>query len=171
MANVTYSHLGLGKVTVGGGGVNEKEPKIARLRIVSDLITPSVQKLTLYGGCRIENIDLIEACTTVTQIELCAYDVPAEFSPVAIQRLLQTIAKRNRELARFVANPGAHPHNELLTLMSQFDSVPPGRYMLARCFPEIPLFLRSIPALTQLRRDRKKSTDSTLLGPLGFVAS
>ena len=113
------------------------------MRIVSELIKPSVTDLILYSGCPIEYMDVIAACVSVTQIQMSA-DFPAfEFQPDAIRQKLQAIAPRNRELARFVANPREYPGDELLTLMLQCDSSPTGRYMLARCLPEIDSFFKT----------------------------
>jgi hypothetical protein len=111
------------------------------MRIVSELIKPSVH-LRLCDGCPIANIDSIEACATVTQIQVHRTNPPLDFHPDAVQRMLHTIAKRNRELARFIADPREYPGDELLALMGQFDSSPTGRYMLARCFPGIPSFFK-----------------------------
>ena len=116
---------------------DHEEKKNANMRIVSELLKPSVEQLPLVGCCDIENIDAIEACATVTQIQLNDTAVPpSDFRPALIQRLLQTIATRNRELARFVANPQAYPHYGLLKLMRQFDLSPTGRYMLVCSFVE-----------------------------------
>jgi hypothetical protein len=74
--------------------------------------------------------------------------------PDSVQQKLQAIAMRNRELARFVADPHAYPSgDDLVALMSQFDSSPTGRYMLARGFAGIPSFFKI------------KSTDSSTVGP------
>jgi hypothetical protein len=103
----------------------------------------------LRSGCRIENFDVIAACATVTQIQLRNRISPINFRPGE----LQVIAARNRELARFIANPREYPGDELLALMSQFGSCPTGRYMLARCLPGIPTFFKI------------KITDSPTSGP------
>ena len=72
------------------------------------------------------------------------------FQPAAVEQKLLAVAPRNRDLARFIANPRACPSRDgLLALISQFDNSPTGRYMLARCFPGIPAFFKS------------KSTDSS----------
>jgi hypothetical protein len=55
---------------------------------VSELIKPSVEQLTLRGGCGIEVMDVIEECATVTQIQLCPYFPPDDFTPDAVQRKL-----------------------------------------------------------------------------------
>ena len=157
-ATVTYPALHLGRINVGacvdddndsedeegrGDTDDEKEEKkISRLRIVSELIKASVEQLTLNFGCPIENLDAIDACANVTQIQLASHFAPSDFCPDAVHQKLQTIAMRNRELARFVANPHKYPHNDLLKLMRQFDNSPTGRYMLARCFAEMPSFFK-----------------------------
>ena len=78
MAHATYTKMYLGKISVGGDGVDdgddedfneEEENKIARLHIVSELVKPSVEKLTLMFGCHIEAMDVIKACATVKQIQ------------------------------------------------------------------------------------------------------
>ena len=143
IANVTYSILGLGNVNAFHDVHDDEEKKkIARMRIVSALIKPSVKILMLLEGCAIENIDIIEACTTVTQILMEKSYPPIDFSPAVIQRLLQAIATRNRKLAQFVANPQGYPGSDLLVLMHKFDRSPTGRYRLARCFPGIPSFFK-----------------------------
>jgi hypothetical protein len=137
IAHVTYPALALGEVIVRRGS------KTTRLRIVSALIKPSVVQFTLRSGCRIEIMDVIAACATVTQIQLNEYNPPIYFTPAAEQRKLQAIATRNRELARFVANPIAYPRDDkLVALMSQFDNSPTGRYMLACCFPGMDSFFK-----------------------------
>ena len=156
-ATVTYPALHLGRINVvvcvdddseeeeehGDDNDEKEEEKIARQRIVSELlIKPSVEQLTLNFGCPIENMNAIDACATVTQIQLASHFAPSDFCPDAVHQKLQTIAMRNRELARFVANPHKYPHNDLLKLMRQFDNSPTGRYMLARCFAEMPSFFK-----------------------------
>ena len=157
--HVTYPHLGLGEITVPGDtddNKDEDEMKIARLRIVSELILqPSVQQITVHEDCRIEIMDAMESSTTVTQIQI--YDricPPFDFRSDAVQQKLQTIATRNRDLARFAANPREYPRRDLLALMRQFDGSPTGRYMLACGFVEIPSFFKI-----------KKSTDSSKVQP------
>ena len=121
---------------------------------VSELLHQSVvQQLILHTSCPIENMNLIEACATVTQIQLSDSNLQNDFRPDDIQQKLQAIASRNRQLARFVANPPAFPGTELMVLISQFDSIPTGRYMLARSFPGIDASFKI------------KSTDSTTAGP------
>ena len=137
MAHVTYPALRLGRITVRGGAhdVNEK-------KIVSELIKPSIAALILDHGCRIDAMDAIEACATVTHIQLSSLP-PIDFTESEERQKLQEIATRNRELALFVANPDAYPSgDELLALMRQFNKCPTGRYMLARCYPEIPSLLK-----------------------------
>jgi hypothetical protein len=134
IAHMTYTALNLGEI---GGAGNEPKTKIA-----SQLIQPSVQHLTLDFGCPIEVMDVIEACATVTQIQLHNDLPPFDFRPVEVQEKLREIVTRNRNLARFVANPRAYPGDELLALMTQFDKSPTGRYMLARCLPGIPSFFK-----------------------------
>ena len=154
MAHVTYPVLSLGKIDICMYEKKEEERKIARRRIVSALLlhkpSPGVQQLILNQGCRIENMDIIEACITVTQIQLDNASPPTDFSPTAVQDKLQEIATRNRNLARFVANPQDHypGENELLKLLCQFDSSPTGRYLLASCFPNIPSFFKIQGATT-----------------------
>ena len=75
MAYVPYTKMNLGKISLGGDGDDEvfneeEEHEIARLRIVSELVKPSVEKLTLMFGCQIEVMDVIKACATVKQIQL-----------------------------------------------------------------------------------------------------
>jgi hypothetical protein len=143
IAHVTYPVLELGGINFGWNYGNDGEDKKnARLRIVSELIKPSVEQLTLRANCRIEVMDVIEACATVTQIQLCPDYPPDCFMPTAVQRKLQAIVTRNRELARFVANPRSYPGSDLLALMSKFYNSPTGRYMLACCFPGIPSFFK-----------------------------
>ena len=145
MAQVTYPALKLGKITFRDihDVDDDEETKIDRMRVVSALIQPSVQQLTLLYGCPIEVMDVIEACASVTKIQLDDYNPPVDFRPAEVQEKLQAIAMRNRQLARFVANPRAYPVEELLVLMTQFDKSPIGRYMLARCLPGIPSFFKS----------------------------
>ena len=116
------------------------------MRIESELINPSTEELTFGNCCRIEALDAIEACTTVTQVQL------GNFLPAAVQEKLQTIATRNRELARFIANPRAYLGDELVKLIRKLDNCPTGRYMLARCLPGITSFVKI------------KSTDSSTTG-------
>ena len=147
ISNATYPTLQLGKISVGfdddDNNDDKEEKKIARLFIVSELFKPSVEDLILTYFCQIESIDAIEACVSVTYIELCRKFPPIDFSPAAVQRMLQTIATRNRELARFVANPHAsYPRDDLLTLMRQLDGCPTGRYMLAHSFASMPSFFK-----------------------------
>lgn len=173
IANMTYPVLELVRFTVGGvGGEAEehggadveckdkdrKEKKISHLRVMSKLIKQSLEQLTLHETCRIEAMDAIHACATVTQIQLCDYQPPSGFLPDAVLLKLQVIAWRNRKLARFVANPSHYPGDELLALMSQFDRCPTGRYMLARCVPEIPGFFKIMitdPSTARLKKRRK----------------
>ena len=139
ITHITYPALQLGSIDIAAN--NKEEKKIERMRIVSALIKPSVEDLTLMYGCPTDVLDVIEACATVTQIQL------GEFQIASVKRRLgklEAFATRNCELARFVANPRAYPSgDELLALMSQFDNCPTGRYMLARCFPAIPSFFKS----------------------------
>ena len=139
MAHVTYPALELGDVIVCGN-VPQKQQES---KILLELIKPSVQHLTLDFGCPIEVMDVIEACATVTQIQLDDNNPPVDFRPAEVQEKLQAIAMRNGQLARFVANPRAYPVEELLVLMTQFDKSPTGRFMLARSFPGIPSFFNS----------------------------
>ena len=77
-------------------------------------------------------IQTLDACTTITQIQVDRILIPDE-----VQQLYsQQIAKRNTELNHFVTDPVAYPVRELLALMSLFDNCPTGRYMLARRLPE-----------------------------------
>jgi hypothetical protein len=145
LAHVTYSTLELEKFSIGDDDDDEddnEEKKNIRMHILSELIKPSVQQLTLSYCCPIEVMAVIEACTTVTQIRLDRFRPPDHFPLAAVRRTLQTITTRNHELARFVANPGALPGDELLKLMSQCDNCPTGRYMIACCFPAIPSFFK-----------------------------
>ena len=147
IAHVTYTCLRLGSVTVGGGDLEEE------MRIVSELIKPSLEHLTLCDGFPTD-IHTIEAWATVTQIQLDDRFPPMELRPHVVQQKLQTVATRNRELARFRANPRGYPRDELFELMSQFDSSPTGRYMLACGFLGIPSFFKI-----------DQSTDSSTMGP------
>jgi hypothetical protein len=137
IAHVTYPALRLGGITIVSSDETDDEDE--KRIIVSKLIKPSVQKLTLDPYCRIEVMNAIEACTSVTRIELNSASPPSDFRPVAVQQKLQEIATRN--LARFVASPCVYSSgNALLALMHQSDYSPTGRYMLARCLPGIPCF-------------------------------
>ena len=102
--------------------------------------------------CPTEVIDEIEACATATvmQIPLDATFQLDGFQPAAVEQKLLAVAPRNRDLARFIANPRACPSRDgLLALISQFDNYSTGRYIiLTRCLPGIPAFFKS------------KSTDS-----------
>ena len=105
---------------------------------------------------------VIEACTTVTQIRMSSTVKRGYFSPDDVQQKLQRIATRNFELARFVANPEGHPRGDkLLALLSEFDSIPTGRYMLARSFPGIPSFVKTdeITDSATARPKKKKKID------------
>jgi hypothetical protein len=153
---MTYPALQLGgiKIAASKNGESEEEKEIACMRILSELIKPSLlQRLNLLDGCPIEAMDAIEACATVTRIQLDRIFAPRCFEAAAVQKKLKKIKRRNRELACFVASPRDYPSgDELLTLMRQFDNCPTGRYMMARCFPGIPSFFKS------------KSTDSATAG-------
>jgi hypothetical protein len=149
IAHLTYPALELGCVDVS----EEKDKKMSRMRVLSALMKPSVEQLTLTRDCRIEAMDVIEACATVKQIQLSRSSPVYAFRPDEVQQKLQVIATRNRKLARFVAKPREYPGSDLLALMSQFDNSPTGRYMLACCFPGIPSFFKI-----------SKSTDSSMAG-------
>ena len=136
ITHITYPALQLGSIDIAAN--NKEEKKIERMRIVSALIKPSVEQLTLDRDCRIEVMDAMETSSTVTHIHMCGYDPPMPFRPPAVQRKLRTIVTRNLELARFAANPRDYPGFELLALMRQFDSSPTGRYMLACSFAGMP---------------------------------
>ena len=154
LANVTYPALELGKIAVENDIDDaSEEKKSARLHIVSELLKPSVERLTVMRGCHVENMDAMESCATVTEIKLGHHFQPIDFGPDGIQQKLQTIVTRNRELARFVANPQAYPHKKLLALMCQFDGCPTGRYMLACSIVGMPSIIKI------------KSTDSATTGP------
>ena len=144
MAHVTYRALKLGKIFVGDDDNDDdnEEKKIEHLRIISELIKPSVEQLTVDYSCQIEVLDVLEECATITQIQWTKLITPIDFPPPEIQPKLQTIAARNVELARFVANPPAYPGSDLLALMSKFDSCPTGRYMLACSFAGMPSFFK-----------------------------
>ena len=141
MSRVTYPALKLGRLFLNAGQ-KEEDHKNARLRIVSALIKPTtVEELTLGFRCPFEVMGAIEACATVTQIQLDSSWPPGAFRSAAVQQKLQTITTRNRNLARFVVNPRRDYQSsdeDMLALMRQFDNSPTGRYILARCFPEIP---------------------------------
>ena len=153
---LTYTALHIGGVRIRVNVANKKQEKI----IVSKLIKPPVQQLTLQQGCPMKAMDAIEACTTVTQIRLDNTLMPRNFRPAAVREKLQNIATRNRELARFVANPRAYPVEELLVLLRQFDKSPTGRYMLARCFPGIPSFFNSKSAGSSTTGPKKRKRRS-----------
>ena len=157
IAHMTYPVLKLGSISIGEETSDEE--KNAQLRIVSELIKPSVDELTLTDCCPIEVMDVIEACATVTQIQLDNDNPPRNFLPDANQEKLQEIATRNRALACFVANPRTYPDDELLKLMRQFDNSPTGRYMLAQSFPGIPFFfkIKSADSSTACTNKEKRS--------------
>ena len=79
-------------------------------------------------------LQAVDACATVTTIEVQDVDPFTFFSP-ELKQQLEAIARRNRELARLVANPSAFPMSRLPSLMLQLGNCPTGRYMLARCLP------------------------------------
>ena len=140
---LTYPALCLGDISIGHCEEDDnEEKKIECMRVWSGLIKPSVQQLVLMNSCPIQVMDAIEACSAVMQIQLDD-TMPLAFRPAAVQQRLQAIATRNHELARFVANPRLYPGDELLALLHKFDKIPTGRYMLARCFPEIPSFFKT----------------------------
>ena len=139
------------------GDDEKEEKKFARLRIVSELLKPSVEVLCLHSICRSEAMDAIEACATVTQIQMSSTVTRGYFSPDDVQQKLQSIAMRNLELAHFVANPPGYPLQELLKLLSQFDSIPTGRYMLACGLIGIPSFFKTDESTeSALARPKKK---------------
>ena len=73
IAHVTYSTLDLGGIIVGGDEEDE-DKKSARMRILSELMNKSsVQQITFLFACPIEVMDVIEACASVTQIQLNDY--------------------------------------------------------------------------------------------------
>ena len=135
MAHVTFPILELGKISVNGCE-NEKDKKSARLRVVSALLKSPVEQLTVgLGGFPTEYMADIEACATVTQIQL--FDYPPSDLPEEVPQKLQKIAARNRKLIRCVANLQDCTDDELVVLLSQFANCPTGRYMLARSFPPV----------------------------------
>ena len=144
IAHATYTELELGSTRCWDYDYEQEK------KILSEFIKPSVQELNLGHGCGIEVMDVIESCATITQIQM-----DDSFPPTDCRRLkLQTVATRNRELALFVASPRVYPGDMLLKLLRQFDNSPTGRYMLARCFAEIPYFFKI-----------NKSTDPSTAGP------
>ena len=141
IAHVTCQTLELGGMCIGDYYVDEAE-KITRMRVVSELIKQTLQQLTLQNNFPIEAVDAVEACSTIMQIQLDNMPVRFGFCRAESEPKLQSIATRNRALARFVSNPRAYPGDELLALMRQSDNCPTGRYMLARCLPGIPSFFQ-----------------------------
>ena len=130
LASATFQALTLGKITVGSDGDNDENTKLALLRILSALLKPSVQELTVDPDCLSEAMEVIEACTTVLQIHCHGGTAEA-------QQKVQTIATRNRALARFSANPHVFPTAYVLELLSQCDRCPTERYLLARHLPAV----------------------------------
>ena len=112
------------------------------MRVVSEFIKQTLQQLTLQTNFPIEAVDAVEACSTVMQIQLDDMPVRFDFCRAELELKLQSIATRNRALARFVANPRAYPGDELLALIGKFDKCPTGRYVLACCIPGIPSFFQ-----------------------------
>ena len=149
IAQVCYPVLEIGDVSFDSMHSNPrsewKEKENLRIRIVSALIKPSsVQQITLFFCCHRSVMDAIEACVTVTQIrvEESSRLIHFDTASASTQQKLRAIVARNRELARFVANPLAYPDSDMLALIGQFDSNPTGRYMLARCFSGIPTLFK-----------------------------
>lgn len=161
IAHVTYPALYFGGISLRGFNDNEEETNKTCMRIVSELFKSSLEQLTFTWrrGCdfRIEEImDVIEACATVTQIQqLDSSQTPYAFE-TPLQQKLQAIVTRNRELADFIVNPRAYPGNDLLALMSNFDNIPTGRYMLACHFPGIPSFFKIETTDTATTKGPKK---------------
>ena len=114
-----------------------------RLELLANFIRDAVRLQTL----RIENdssdpqvspppqfLQAVEACATVTTIDVDDFDPPTFFSP-EVEQQLEAIAWRNRDLARLVASPSTYPIGRLPSLMLRLGNCPTGRYMLARCLP------------------------------------
>ena len=143
IARVTYPALNIGEISMidDNDAENEEGKKIACLRIVPQLIMPSVEQLTLLCGCPIDFIGAIDACATVKHIYLDDY-APIDFRPAEVQRKVELIATRNRVLASFIANPHDYPGDVLLALVRLLDKSPTGLFMLSRSFPGIPSFFQ-----------------------------
>jgi hypothetical protein len=126
-----------------------KDDKRARLKLLASFIRRAVQLHTLQitfldsNGPRISLPPLLfqamEACTTVTQIQVIRYNHQGDIVPDVCPEMqqLQNTVSRNRELVQFAANPGIYPTGKLPELIRQFDNCPTGRYMLARRLPEV----------------------------------
>ena len=80
-------------------------------------------------------IEAIEGCATITRFAVIHDMRPNLDEPPTPQ--LRRILARNNELACFVASPSTFPTDKLPSLILQFDNCPSGRYMLARCLPEV----------------------------------
>ena len=81
-------------------------------------------------------VKALERCATITQFAPIYF----HFHYAANQQLnpeIRRILTRNNDLARFVANPSTYPADKLPSLIIQFHQCPSGRFMLARCLPEL----------------------------------
>ena len=98
-----------------------------------------LKSLTVREHCHVRlrlssrMIEAIEGCATITQFRLIHETRSDERQDPDIRRALA----RNNELARFVASPSTYPTQSLPSLILQFDNCPSGRFMLARCLPEV----------------------------------
>ena len=77
----------------------------------------------------------LDYCYTITEIQMNE-NVQSNFSPKELQHL-ERVTSRNVALEHWIASPVTYPHDQLLTLMRQFDPCPTGRYLLARGLPEM----------------------------------
>jgi hypothetical protein len=94
-------------------------------------------------------VETLEACSTITRIEVGNYDAEGvpQVQPIAardadIVLQFRQIAARNDKLAQFMASPNTYSKDQLLDLLQQFDHCPTGRYRLARTLPEVFNFQR-----------------------------
>lgn len=94
---------------------------------------------------------------------------PLDYYPAALQHTLQTIALRNRTLARFVAYPRAFDtRGDLLELLRQFNACPTGltvHCLLDLCLQSF-LLIQADPSTTG---PKMSAASSTFLGLLGCV--
>ena len=97
----------------------------------------------------------IEACATLTRIEVNHHGDRRDFSPDQVQQL-QKVTTRNKELNWFRVNPCIYPTRNLPALMCQFDNCPTGRYMLARRLPELLSFEKLCGGTTAEPNQKKR---------------
>ena len=139
---------GVGSVTNLTVFFSDKSDTYAKMDLLASMIRGAVQLRTLAIEnnsdthtriCRFnpppQLIQAIEACATVTWIELNNYGDRNDFDLDQVQQL-RNVRARNNELARFIENPCMYPTESLMALLCQFDNCPTGRYMLARRLPE-----------------------------------